>query len=348
MWAEVPWAGHYWVNSPIWISAHYTQATSPGWSFLPVGSGSGMLPSGGSFVGLVSPGGCGGSSRSRAFPGEGGAAELTVVVQTMSFDLSKCYRDTHPPVSVEPQTARFKIDADLHARLRSSRGNGTDSGSGGPLTLFVRRTRLFRNNTDDAYFYVDPARRTNRYFEAGPDVTVSPSGQFTLWLGVDEVVTVSTVEMHRGDDSDDNDGLPAVPNSTAWPEQFSADLTGHAADTPMVAAVPTVDQQGVWEAAATRDPGLEGITTMQQVVPTEPDEWHNSQSIRQPQSFVGPAANLSVPASLACLVLPPAFASGWAGIGTSLSGSISTILTILSWISAGIYMCGALPSPGCA
>ena len=34
--------------------------------------------------------------------------------------------------------------------------------------------------------------------------------------------------------------------------------------------------------------------------------------------------------------------------GTALSGSISTILTILSWICAGIYMCGALPSPVCA
>ena len=34
--------------------------------------------------------------------------------------------------------------------------------------------------------------------------------------------------------------------------------------------------------------------------------------------------------------------------GTSLSGSISTILTILSWIYAGIYMCRALPSLVCA
>ena len=34
--------------------------------------------------------------------------------------------------------------------------------------------------------------------------------------------------------------------------------------------------------------------------------------------------------------------------GTSLSGSISTILTVSSWICAGIYMCGALPSPVCA
>ena len=35
-------------------------------------------------------------------------------------------------------------------------------------------------------------------------------------------------------------------------------------------------------------------------------------------------------------------------LGTALSGSISTILTALSWICAGIYMCGALPSPVCA
>ena len=35
-------------------------------------------------------------------------------------------------------------------------------------------------------------------------------------------------------------------------------------------------------------------------------------------------------------------------VGTSLSGSISTILTVLSWICVGIHMCKALPSPVCA
>ena len=35
-------------------------------------------------------------------------------------------------------------------------------------------------------------------------------------------------------------------------------------------------------------------------------------------------------------------------LGTSLSGPISTILTVLGWICAGMYMCGALPSPVCA
>ena len=38
-------------------------------------------------------------------------------------------------------------------------------------------------------------------------------------------------------------------------------------------------------------------------------------SLGWPQSFVGPAANLSMPATLRVSVLPPAFATGWAGIG---------------------------------
>ena len=78
-------------------------------------------------------------------------------------------------------------------------------------------------------------------------VVVDASGAFTLQLGVDEIVTVSTVEMHRGDDSHANDGLPIVPASTAWPRGVEAGLTGLAVDAPMVGAIVTVDQQGVWE-----------------------------------------------------------------------------------------------------
>ena len=34
--------------------------------------------------------------------------------------------------------------------------------------------------------------------------------------------------------------------------------------------------------------------------------------------------------------------------GTALSGSISTVLTVFSWICVGIHRCGALLSPVCA
>lgn len=53
MWAEVPWAGHYTINSPIWVTAHYMQTMEVGWCYLPAGHGSGMLQGGGSFITLV-------------------------------------------------------------------------------------------------------------------------------------------------------------------------------------------------------------------------------------------------------------------------------------------------------
>lgn len=39
----------------IWVSAHTTQFTQPGWIYLAHNSGSGMLPQGGSYVTLVPP-----------------------------------------------------------------------------------------------------------------------------------------------------------------------------------------------------------------------------------------------------------------------------------------------------
>jgi hypothetical protein len=108
-WAAVPWAGHYTVAPPIWVSAHYTQATSYGWHFMPVGSGSGMLPAGGSYVSLVSPNGCTESAQARINGqklGEeavGTAVDFTMVLQTMEYTMSKCFKDTHAPFTVSSQ-----------------------------------------------------------------------------------------------------------------------------------------------------------------------------------------------------------------------------------------------------
>lgn len=207
-----------------------------------------MLPMGGSYVSLVPPAGCG----SKGSDGDGSnvsstTAELTMVVQTMSYGLSKCYGDSHEPFTVQPQNATFKISAILLAALQLCAGANSNQ----PVTLFVRRTQLFQNNTDDPYYTVDAARRTNRYFVPQPSVTVSSDGVFSLSLGVDEIVTVSTVvTMHRGDDSAANDGLPLPPASTAWPTHVIANLTGFVLDAPLVTAIPAIDQQGVWEVSA--------------------------------------------------------------------------------------------------
>lgn len=114
MWAEVPWAGHYVINSPIWVTAHYTQATKPGWSYLPVGQGSGMLPDGGSYVGLVSPGVCGGQAASDT--------DYTMIVQTMAYDNSKCFkvRVVSPPPRVHCLGRMAMSTQPVHTMLPAS------------------------------------------------------------------------------------------------------------------------------------------------------------------------------------------------------------------------------------
>lgn len=90
-----------------------------------------MLPSGGSYVSLVSERGCGGAGAG-AGAGAGGAEEAvsyTMVVQTMEHDMSACFKDTHPPFDVENQTVSFKLDSELLGKI-------------GTQTLYARRTVL--------------------------------------------------------------------------------------------------------------------------------------------------------------------------------------------------------------
>ncbi|XP_013372684.1 PREDICTED: galactocerebrosidase isoform X2 [Chinchilla lanigera] len=64
MTAQEPWSGHYVVESPIWVSAHTTQFTQPGWYYLKT---VGHLEKGGSYVALTD-----------------GLGNLTIIVETMS------------------------------------------------------------------------------------------------------------------------------------------------------------------------------------------------------------------------------------------------------------------------
>uniref|UniRef100_A0A9J7YWG1 Galactocerebrosidase n=1 Tax=Cyprinus carpio carpio TaxID=630221 RepID=A0A9J7YWG1_CYPCA len=63
MTADEPWSGHYVVESPIWMTAHTTQFTQPGWFYLQT---VGNLTHGGSYVALTDRKG-----------------NLTIVIQTM-------------------------------------------------------------------------------------------------------------------------------------------------------------------------------------------------------------------------------------------------------------------------
>ena len=102
MWAVEPWSGHYIVNPPIFATAHYSQFAWPCWQYLENTFGSGLLPGGGSYVGMVP-----GSTCTMAAEGATGSAmrprawDFTIVAQTMEHNNSACYKDSHPNFTVD-------------------------------------------------------------------------------------------------------------------------------------------------------------------------------------------------------------------------------------------------------
>nr|BAA04972.1 alternative spliced product of galactocerebrosidase [Homo sapiens] len=70
MTAQEPWSGHYVVESPVWVSAHTTQFTQPGWYYLKT---VGHLEKGGSYVALTD-----------------GLGNLTIIIETM-VNFCCCY-----------------------------------------------------------------------------------------------------------------------------------------------------------------------------------------------------------------------------------------------------------------
>uniref|UniRef100_A0A669BSW4 Galactocerebrosidase n=1 Tax=Oreochromis niloticus TaxID=8128 RepID=A0A669BSW4_ORENI len=89
MTAEEPWSGNYVVESPIWITAHTTQFTQPGWTYLQT---VGHLAQGGSYIALTD-----------------GKGNLTVVIETMTHNHSVCIRPPLPPFNVTSQNATFQL-----------------------------------------------------------------------------------------------------------------------------------------------------------------------------------------------------------------------------------------------
>ncbi|XP_002807300.2 galactocerebrosidase isoform X2 [Callithrix jacchus] len=87
MTAQEPWSGHYVVESPVWVSAHTTQFTQPGWYYLKT---VGHLEKGGSYVALTD-----------------GLGNLTIIIETMSHKHSKCIRPFLPYFNVSQQFATF-------------------------------------------------------------------------------------------------------------------------------------------------------------------------------------------------------------------------------------------------
>ena len=89
MTANEPWSGHYKLTSPLWVTAHTTQFTQPGWAYLRT---VGHLQQGGSFVSFTD-----------------GKGNLTIVIETMSHEQSICIRPPLFPYRVNDQNASFVL-----------------------------------------------------------------------------------------------------------------------------------------------------------------------------------------------------------------------------------------------
>ncbi|KAM9147404.1 galactocerebrosidase isoform 2-T2 [Pangshura tecta] len=94
MTAQEPWSGYYAVEGPIWVTAHTTQFTYPGWHYLQV---DGHLEHGGSYVALTD-----------------GLGNLTIIIETMTYCHSQCIRPPLLPFIVSPQKATFYLKGSFH------------------------------------------------------------------------------------------------------------------------------------------------------------------------------------------------------------------------------------------
>ena len=124
MTANEPWSGHYELTTPLWVTAHTTQFTQPGWSYLRT---VGHLQSGGSYVALTD-----------------GMGSLTIVIETMSHNNSICIRPPLPSYTVNEQLATFVLDGSFKGKISKLNMWQTQLGpSSTDKDVFVYKGTLF-------------------------------------------------------------------------------------------------------------------------------------------------------------------------------------------------------------
>ncbi|ELU09745.1 hypothetical protein CAPTEDRAFT_206938 [Capitella teleta] len=126
MTAIEPWSGYFSVQSPIWMAAHTTQFTSPGWRYLAHGSGVGWLKGGGSIVSLTN------------------SSDLTIILETMDAAAHNfCPRNDAEKIPVKTQNISLIINSDI-------------------LTMHLWFSQLGMNITRSVYFkYLGPMTVVN-------------------------------------------------------------------------------------------------------------------------------------------------------------------------------------------
>ena len=139
-----PWSGWYDLGSVFWVTAHHTQFTRYGWHYLGHGSGVGQLQGGGTYVSLTD------------------GKELTIIVEAVTADVSKCQYSSGPPGPTAQQTVTLTLGAGFEG---------------------IKTMNVFHSS-------MDPSSRT--WFEYGGAIDVV-NGAITLTVSPNDLYTLSTL-----------------------------------------------------------------------------------------------------------------------------------------------------------
>jgi len=163
MTALTPWSGAYGsiraqesfsAGAMIWATAHTTQFTEPGWSYLAngtgAGTGSGFLQLGGSYVTI------------KNFD----TGDFSIIIEKMSRNQSFCVRPHVREFETASENATFLLGGELAANT---------------TTLYLWRSHWAHSQND-----------TTVEFEQQSPVVIS-NGQFSLEILVDSVYTLTTL-----------------------------------------------------------------------------------------------------------------------------------------------------------
>ena len=192
--AGEPWSGHYSDLEPLFITAHWTQFTQPGWLYLEHGVGVGWLQGGGSYTTLVRPSSTGSSSSSRGARREASGAAVdafTIILETMRTNHSRCIRanpttpwsvNTTQEVTLQLTGAERKALAQQQQQEEEEDGEASTP----PLKLALWRSVLYSAKTGEP-------NDVSHFLLREEDVIVSPGGTVTLTIAADSVVTLTSL-----------------------------------------------------------------------------------------------------------------------------------------------------------
>ncbi|XP_074091686.1 galactocerebrosidase isoform X2 [Macrotis lagotis] len=217
MTAQEPWSGHYTVQSPIWITAHTTQFAQPGWRYL---KAAGHLHKGGSYVALTD-----------------GLNNLTIIIETMSHEHSKCIRPPLPFFTVSDQIANFSLNG-AFKELKM-------------LQVWYSKLGSKTGNSSVLFKQLPPVKITN--------------GIVTLKLGIDEVYSLTTITTGQ------KGSHPIPPKSQPFPSSYKDDF--NICNPPFSEAPNFADQTGVFECFTNTEEKGDHTFTLRQVITQRPITW---------------------------------------------------------------------------